>query len=321
MNTIRIAQIAVAVVLLAAPQVFCGDLATLNWTPDSGIRLSQADGPERHPIAKCVWERPDGQYGMYFYDGDGTSHGDTGLALSSDGMNWTYVGKVRTHGGHGFDNTNAVITSIVALPGGGLRAYCEGMESNQGLAPTSIFYMDTTDPFGEVWSDPGTVLFNGNGSIGQVTTPRVYESANGYTMYFQRGPDIVRVTSSDGISNFSAETVVLSDVGAFDIVDRPEGGLRMFGNVYGTDVIRSFTSDDDGLSWSADGIDILTGASFGVESLYAPVVSDIAGGKMYLTGRPVAGTPVSNIYSATPEPATLGLLALGGLALLRRRRK
>lgn len=298
-----------------------GDGVRLDWMADQGIRIPGGSYPVAAPT--FVMQRPDGQYAMYCSLGDG-SYGDTGYSICSDpnGFIWSAPTAVMTHGGNGFDDVCAVIADIVTLPGGHYRAYCDGRQSDQGLAPTSIFYADSTD--GISWNK-GSVLFSGDTSIGEVGSPRVLASGSGYTMYFSRGTSVQRTTSADGLSWTAPQTVIAGGVdGSFDIAPVMGGGYTMYAAT-ASGTIASLMSLD-GLNWTWDSGDRLIPLQFGVSgSLGSPVVADInAYVEMYVSGCPDASGDLSNIYSATgggyvPEPMTLSLLALGGVAMLRRK--
>lgn len=309
----QIINVGVVVAILLATVTSQGvDLSSLTWSADSGTRVTGPSGCV-HPT--FVMARPDGKCGMYFYDGDGWTFGDTGYATSIDGENWNYEGRILLHGGNGFDNIDAVITDIISLPGGGLRAYCSGMRTNQSPVKTSIFYTETNDMNGVNWSNPRTLLFPEETRIG---CPRVLGSAeNGYTMYFYSDNQIIRRTSANGIDNWSDRQVVIDDFGnSFDIVERQdqEEGFRMFVGIDG--LIKSLNSTD-GITWSWDVGARLTPDLFDQTSLGSPVLAEINGiGKMYIYGYPER----ENIYSATiPEPATIFLLSLGGVILRKKR--
>lgn len=296
------------------------DLSSLAWTADAGTRITGPSGCV-HPT--FVMARPDGRYGMYFYDGDGWTFGDTGYATSTDGVNWSYQGRVMSHGTTSFDSINAVIQDVVALPGGRLRAYCAGMGSNQVPVRTSIFYTETDDPYGVTWSGPRTLLFPEVESTG---CPRVLTSAgSGYAMYFYRGNNILRMTSPDGISNWSpAQVVVPGLVGGFDIVSIPNDGFRMF--VSGGSV-RSLNSSD-GIAWNWDAGSRLTPGLYGQSSVGTPVLASIDGvDKMYVSANPdrygvYSATSVDSATSVVPAPGAvlLGAIGLGFANCLLKRR-
>ena len=299
-----------------------GNRVRLGWMVDWGIRIPGGSYPAVTPT--YVMRRPDGQYAMYSSLGDGSSYADTGYSTCSDhnGFIWSAPTPVMTHGGNGFDDVSAVISDIVTLPDGHYRAYCDGKQSNQGLAPTSIFYADSTD--GVSWSK-GSVLFSGDTSVGEVGSPRVLSSAGGYVMYFSRGTSVQRTTSIDGLSWAAPQTVIAGGVdGGFDIAPITEGGYTLYAAT-ASGTIGSLMSPD-GLNWTWDSGDRLIPLQFGISgNLGSPVVADLYSYvEMYVAGCPDASGSLSNIYSATgggyiPEPMTLSLLALGGLALLRRK--
>jgi hypothetical protein len=270
---------------------------------------------------------------MYFYQGDAWTYGDTGYATSSNGTDWTMGNKVMQHGGYGFTNVNALISDIVpvTLSNGqpGLRAYCSGMQSTGGDVPTSIFIAESTDLYGLSWNI-GSVIVNGSNSSGQVGNPRVLVSDSGYTMYYNRSNAVYRTTSTDGLADWSPPQSVVTGVGGFDIVFQ-DGEFSMFAQVNTggyRNVIRSLSSSD-GINWEWDSGDKLVPEPFVGDTgafVSGPALANINGvDRMYISARPIYYHPntLSNIYSAmtVPEPATILMLSLGGLALLRKRRK
>ena len=248
--------------------------SSLYWQPDEGVRVTGPDGCVAPTHVRQVSED---SYGMYFYDGNGTSFGDTGYATSTDGADWTYEGRVMLHepGGPAFDNMDAVIEDVVVLSDNTLRAYCRGLETNQGNAPTAIFYADSDDGLvGQSWTKR-EVLFEGNHNEGQVGCSRVFGSEQtGYTMYFNRGQQVMKSTSADGV-NWDPEVRVVSDlVGGFDIAEVPTGGFRMFVGS-GGDIASLFSPDGD--DWQWDTGTRLEADDYGQSSLGAPVVAEIDG--------------------------------------------
>lgn len=310
----------VGLVVLWASAAQAASTCSLDWSADEGVRVV---GPSGAAGPTFVWQRPDGLYAMYFYDGDAWTFGDTGYATSANGTDWTYQGRVLTHGsGAGFDNVNAVIYDVVPIPGG-LRAYCGSMRSTQVPVNAGIFYVETTDPNGVIWpSLPSArhLLFPEERAIG---CPRVFGTEGDYVMYFYSGDGLCRVTSTDGL-NWGPRQSVLSGIWDFDIVACDGGGYRLFtqGELNPSDArgIVSYSSLD-GLIWLEDAGYRLTPDLYGEANLGLPVLADINGqGRMYVYVTPDR----SGIRSATavPEPVSLvsgvlGLAYVGGY--LRRR--
>jgi hypothetical protein len=305
-------------------------VSSLEWQADPGIRIPGGSYPAVQ--SPFVMQQSPGLWAMYYYLGDAEHYGNTGYSTSSDGKTWSTPVTVMTHGGNGYDDVNAVIQDVVVMPDGHYRAYCNGMQSNQDSAPTSIFYADSDD--GIHWTK-GSVLFNGSNSSGQVWGPQVFASGTGYTMYFNRGLSVMRTTSSDGLSWALPQTVINGGVDGFDIVSATGGGYRMFASTLSGNIGSLYSTD--GLSWAWDSGYRLTPSDFGVNgSLNNPVVADINGtAMMYVEARPNQGNDLSNIYSATagsapgpgpapvPEPLSIvsGMIGLSLVgAYLRNRR-
>jgi len=312
---------------IAAPAPAAGDVSSVTWQADAGVRVPGGTDPA---VGSRFVMYLDGSWAMYYYRGNATSYADTGYSTSTDGLTWSAPITVMTHGGSGFDNVNAVIAHIVVLANGEYRyrAYCEGMESNQGLAPTSIFYAHSND--GLNWTK-GSVIFNGNGSVGQVGSPRVFPSGTGYTMYFNRGTSVQRTTSNDGLSWSTPQTVISSGVNGFDIVSATGGGYRMFGRTAVGDIGSLYSTG--GLNWTWDSGSRLAPSDFGVGGpLGMPVVAEIDGvSRMYVTARPNPSNTLSNIYSASnsspidpvpvPGAAILGMIGIGMVGAYSRKRR
>jgi len=315
------------------------DLSALQWNPDPGMRLQHVDG---HMIVTCVRQTGQNSWGMYYLN-NGLWHSNTGYAVSNDGMAWTNVGIVmdNTPGGPDFDDTNAVICDVVALPNGALRAYCQGTTSNGPVWPwtSRIFTADSTD--GVHWSNRQVIIdvMPGTPTAGGALGAKVIQRDGQYIMFFGSSTtDIVKATSADGLNWNICGVVIehpsggsLSDLG-LDIAETPKGDLRMFiptwlagetGNS-----IRSLTSLDDGDTWTWDPGTRLSSDAYGVNRLNSCALADIDGtAKMFVSGGP--GHPYDDVYSASaapvPEPVSLASGAIGlafvGAYLKRRGRK
>jgi len=339
---------------LSTPRYVAVPFRTLKWMQNDYITirktplwwplsLANQEGPIipgslGAAVPRTVIQMADGNWGMYFSEGDACTYRDTGLAISTNGQTWTRVGPAMTHesGGASFDDTAAVITQVICQNDGKLRAYCEGLESTGLDEHGVVFIAESLD--GLTWSNRYLVLSPqpGTGYSRHVTCPRVYVTDTAFVMYFLGEDDagisrIFLTTSSDGVNWASGTEVVLptelTAPGAFEIVQRgDEGALGMYlhssMSAGATDIFA--LQSDDGLTWTLDDpMPVLSATAYGVSDLLYPTVYDVDGNAVMLVGGGYAGTtPHWDIFSATlvPEPATLALLALGGLALIRRRK-
>jgi len=315
------------------------DLSVLQWNPDPNMRLPHVDG---HMIVTCVRQTGPNSWGMYYLN-NALTYSNTGYADSNDGMAWTNLGIVMDNTGVGFDQNGAVIYDVVALPNGHLRAYCAGWTSDGPVSPWTarIFVADSNDG-GISWGDPNDrhVIIDvepNTPTAGGALAPEVIQRDGQYIMFFEGRPtgsgptNVVKATSADGL-NWAISGVVLEYpsegdfTGGWDIAETPDGNMRMFlpARLAGETgySIHSLISSDEGDTWAWDPNSRLTPDQFGVSRLSSCALVDIDGtAKMFVSGGP--GDPYDDVYSATgvPEPATLLLLALGGLAVMRRRRK
>ena len=287
------------------------DLANSMWAPDSGVRIYGTLGAA---MPRFIMRRTDGQWVLYFYEGDTRTYGDTGYAISSDGTNWTRVGCALRHqaGDGAFDRVNAIINHIVEVSDGKLRAYCEGCDSPGPKARGNIFLAESTDG-GWTWQGQQVVLEPTSGTpySQHVGCPRVYRTGEGFEMYFLgQGDDgvarILRATSGDGVAWKVAGPVVgpdgHHDIGAFDIMRQPDGSLMMVmssGLPGGQSGITTLLSKDGASwAWSEDrGPD--PGQYKAVETLLCPALAEIEGARrVYFAGGHGGTSPEWNILSA-----------------------
>jgi len=188
---------------------------------------------------------------------------------------------------------------------------------------------------------PCDILYNPAGSA-TITEPVDKASvwANRFVMYYDgtTGADefLGLAVSNDGLNwrgyNDGASPVLDSTPGAWD------SGYVAFGTVIkeGDDVFHlwfsggnddtlnngiGYASSTDGINWVKDADNPIFHKSDGVDwrdnRTYTPMV---IGDEMWFTGKD-SETGVYAIGYATPEPATMALMALGGIATLLRRRR
>ena len=187
---------------------------------------------------------------------------------------------------------------------------------------------------------PADVIYNPDGSdtiVEPVNEASVW--ANKFVMYYDgtTGGDesIGLAVSNDGVNwqgyNGGVAPVLAGTSGTDDwdegyvsrctvIMEDADTYHMWFSGGVGTmDAGIGYASSADGITWTRDATNPIfhkdDGEDWRSSRTYCPVV---IGDEMWFTGK--SGTGTYAMGYATPEPATLSLLALGGLALVRRRR-
>ena len=185
------------------------------------------------------------------------------------------------------------------------------------------------------------VIYNAAGSV-NITEPVDEASvwANKYVMYYDGttgGDESLGLAVSndginwqgynDGVAPVLAGTGVLGDwdagyVSRATVIKDGTDDYHMWYSA-GVGTMNQgigYASSVDGINWSRDAGNpifyITDGEAWRDNRTYTPMV---IGDEMWFTGKSSAGA--YTIGYATPEPATMSLLALGGLAVLKRRRR
>jgi hypothetical protein len=225
----------------------------------------------------------------------------------------------------------SLFTSLVAVSGllctvGAHRSSAANILQNGGFetadATTSTGAADWTSVIGAA---PGTV-----GSASLVVDPTNAHSGNNYLQISATGLDMVGGANVQAINNTPlgsvtpnlTYTLTLYAKGAFqpgDVANFALNFLDSSGNVIG----------GSGVS-TGNFASIGSGYTLYTESAMAPANASAAQANLSLTSGAITGTgpgtlsiddvAISAPGGATPEPATLAILGIGGVALLRRKR-
>ena len=278
------------------------------------------------------------------------------MATSTDGINWTSQGTATglTNPRHALvekidaqyriwydEGSDAHLYSIEAIR---TATSSDGLTwlNDQAITQVGSSVITGSHPDWNKGSyGPTEVIYNPSGSP-DITVPTDEASvwANKYVMYYDgtTGADefMGLAVSNDGINwrgyNDGAAPVLDSSAFGWDdgyvcfgtIIKENDDAYHMWysgGSVpaYALNEGIGYAFSTDGINWTRDAGNPIFHKNDGVgwrdNRTYTPMV---IGDEMWFTGKSTAG--VYSIGYATPEPATMSLLALGGLAALIRRR-
>lgn len=337
----------IAVMLMTAGAASA--LTTTGWTEYS-LNPVYAPGKAYYPtIIKDA-----GVYTMW-----SDCSGGVQKATSTDGIHWTTIGQVsgllnprhtvveRVGSGYRMwydEGSDAHLYSIEAIR---TATSSDGLTWSNDQAITQVGSTVITGTYPD-WNTgsygPSNVIYNPAGTA-TITEPTDEASvwANKYVMYYNgtTGADefMGLAVSNDGMNwhgyNDGAAPVLDSSPSGWDdgyvcfgtIIKENDDVYHMWysgGSVpaYALNEGIGYAFSTDGINWTKDAGNPIfhkdDGVSWRDNRTYTPMV---IGDEMWFTGKSSAGSVYSVGY-AVPEPATLGLLALGGaFALIRRRRK
>jgi hypothetical protein len=248
----------------------------------------------------------DMNYRMWYWDtGQLYSIADIRYAESSDGLTWNNDQPIAQVGSTVIDNSKS-------------------SNWNRGsYGPADVIYNPSgsssiTQPTDEasVWANKFVMYYDGTTGGDESLGLAVSNDGITWEGYNGGGAPVLAGTgvSGDWDEDYvSRATVIKEDEDAFHMWF--SGGLGSMDDGIG------YASSSDGINWTRDSSNPIfhkdDGQSWRSDRTYCPMV---IGDEMWFTGK--SGSGAYTIGYATPEPATLALLAVGGgLALLRRRRK
>lgn len=158
----------------------------------------------------------DGTYYAYFIDHSGGSQNDVGLATSSDGLNWSYQGKVLEKGGQGSDARQASFPAVqYDRDTGKWYMLYEAVADQEDLNTVSL----ATSDDGLNWEKQGPVIKPGQAgdiSAVDVGTPTMFKENGVWNVYFHTlaKDGRVRIGYARGadLSNLTVQKGALLDV-------------------------------------------------------------------------------------------------------------
>jgi len=274
------------------------DMATstdgVNWASQG---LANGLTAPKHTLVESV----DGGYRIWYWPNLSYSINDIRTATSTEGLIWT---------------NDQPITQV----GAGVITAGPASDWNRGsYGPADVIYnpagsADITVPVDEasVWANKFVMYYDGttggDESIGlAVSNDGInWQGYNGGVSPVFAGTDVV----GDWDSGYVSRATVIKDGPDEYHMWYSAGTDRMNQGV-------GYASSTDGINWTRDPDPIFhkdDGVSWRADRSYTPMV---IGDEMWFTGK--SDTGVYAIGYAVPEPATMSLLVLGGLALLRRR--
>ncbi len=267
----------------------------INWTSQGSVTGLSAP---KHTLV----EKIGAEYRMWYWPGLSYSINDIRTATSSDGLAWSNDQALTQVG-------TSVITNVMAW--------------NRGsYGPADVIYNPAgsatiTNPTDEasVWANKFVMYYDGTTGGTEALGLAVSNDGINWRGYNDGVAPILDGTGAGGDwdeSYVSRGTIVKE--GADDYHMWFSGGAGTMNHGIG------YASSTDGINWTKDASNPIFHKTDGVawrdNRTYTPMV---IGDEMWFTGKSTAG--VYSIGYATPEPATMSLLAIGGLALIRRRNR
>jgi len=277
------------------------DMATstdgINWTSQGSV--SGLTSP-KHTLV----ERIGTDYRMWYWPALSYSINDIRTATSTDGQTWSNDQAITQVGSTVIDNSSSSnwnrgsygAADVIYNPSGS-ATITEPVDEASVWANKYVMYYD-----GTTGGDESLGLAVSNNGIN-------WQGYNGGLAPVLAGTD----NAGDWDEGYVSRATIIKD-GPDDYHMWYSAGVGRMNEGIG------YASSTDGINWVRDGSNPIfyktDGEDWRSDRTYTPVV---IGDEMWFTGK--SGSGVYSIGYATPEPASMTLLALGGLGVLWRRRR
>ncbi len=253
-------------------------------------------------------EKIGAEYRIWYWRGLAYSINDIRTATSADGLIWS--------------NDQAITQVSVSgkgtvIPGGAQSNWNRG-----SYGPADVIYnpagsatiVEPTDE-ASVWANKYVMYYDGTTGGDESLGLAVSSDGINWHGYADGVAPVLAGTGvgGDWDEEYVSRATVIKD-GADDYHMWYSGGVSRMNEGIG------YASSTDGINWTRDASNPIfykdDGVAWRDDRTYTPMV---IGGEMWFTGKSAAGA--YTVGYAIPEPATMGLLALGGIGVLVRKRR
>lgn len=337
---------AVSLIAVFAMGTFVATGSTASASPWEVDWVKHAENPvipygPDHASGPCVLPEGDGLRMWLSGNGYAGSSRDINHSTSTDGVNWTSPEVNLARDTFAFWEPS-VIKDFDAVPDERYKMWYRAHNGHGEPGDSWIEYATSPDGFG--WTKHGEAIGSGPGEdFDYAFAPSVVKNGRGdYEMWYSANDggiaQVAYATSSDGLAWDQSEGQVFGPDGTgFDSDGVNAAGMFVEDGIHyllymGWDGV----DHELGMAWSEDGIHNWTRKDFPLLELGDPGDFDDAGtgygaaarasmlfkGNEYwlwYTGYSSSGELSIGLATGIPEPASLSLLALGGLLLTRRR--
>ena len=281
----------------------------LSWTQNAAPVMSgTADGWDTKGTYTASVLKDGDTYRMWYAGMETTGVREIGYATSTDGLAWTKVGTGPVLTATNLWEAGTVYYPSVIKDGDTFKMYYSARAVNvPDNSPSEICYATSTD--GITWDKPNLGLYSFDGStannivmplgaagsfdVTRATHPHVIKDGDVYRMWY--GGYDEDATSTDPTTEWA------------------------IGYATSTDGINWTKSLDNPVLEASQAWELNVGAGRGVQTPW--VIRDGDNYKMWYFGYELPNVGRFGYAEAIPEPATMALLALGGVGMLLTRRR
>jgi hypothetical protein len=254
--------------------------------------------------AHTLVEKIGSNYQMWYFKGLGYGISDIRTATSTDGLHWTNDQPITQVGNSVVYNDNSNSTWNRGSYGPGDVIY------NPSGSDTIVDPVDKAS----VWANKYVMYYDGTG--GSFEALGLAVSNDGVNWQGYNG-GVSPVFAGSGVAG-SWDSIYATRATVVRVSDS-SFAMWYSGGQTSMDAGIGFATSTDGINWVRDADNPIFAATDGIAwrnvRTYTPMVID---DQMWFTGKDLAGN--YTIGYATPEPASMGLLILGGLLGLARRK-
>lgn len=280
----------------------------IRLTNDTGVDNTPMFSPDGQKIA--FFSNRSGTYQAYTMNWDGSAvqpvpntqcnignwAAGRGLAWSPDGQKLLFKPTSDSLATINLDGSSK--TSLISSGGVLGHSFIEGVE----WGPTANdFYVNAHDPYDGY--DQHIFRSSGGGTWSAITVDSPYP-LHSHSPQVSGGLSRIVLDRNEGVQ------------GPYNVYTMGLDGNNMTKLTFDTGLVFNCGAD-----WASDGSEIVFSKKVGSSGKYQVWLMDTTGGSPHMLVGDAGSNNFAPSWTPVPEPATLSFLALGGLALFRRRRK